>query len=379
MKITRIETVRLNPKAKVHQGSIGWTWVRLHTDSGLIGTGETYPIPETEAAVIHKELAPVLLGADPLRIEALWREMFLKVNYHGWAGAEFRALSAVDMALWDLFGHHTGLPLYQLLGGAVRERIRTYNTCYDNQFNFMTDADKLATSLLKSGITAMKIWPFDAVALANQGNHISEVEIDACMEPLRKIRKAVGEEMEIMMEFHGYWNVPAAVRIAKALEPFNVVWLEEMLPQDNLDAYVELGRRVAQPLNISERLFGRWAYADLMKKGAADYVMFDLAWCGGVSEAKRIAILADAHYRPVAPHNCGGPLFHMANLHLAAHMPNLFVLESVRRHYQDEYPAIVTHVTVPDADGQFPLPPGPGLGSTLREDFLAQAEVQTSG
>ncbi len=190
MKITRIDTVRLSPKSTVHQGSIGWTWVRLHTDTGLVGTGETYPIPESESAVIHKELATVLLGADPLRIEGLWRDMFLKVNYHGWAGAEFRALSAVDMALWDLFGRHTGLPLYQLLGGAARDRIRTYNTCYDNQFDFMTDADKLAKSLMKTGITAMKIWPFDDVALANQGNHISDAELEACLEPLRKIRKA---------------------------------------------------------------------------------------------------------------------------------------------------------------------------------------------
>lgn len=377
MKISRIETIRMNPKSHVHQGQIGWTWVRIHTDAGHIGVGETYPTPVTEAAAIEGVFAPMLLGKNPLDIEAIWRELFIKVQYAGWAGAEMRAISAIDIALWDILGKVTHQPIYQLLGGKVRDKIRTYNTCYDNEFDFNKDADKLAKALLRMGIKAMKIWPFDAAAIENMGNFITKDQIEKHIEPVKKIRQAVGDEMEIMMEFHGYWNIPTAAKIAEALEPYNVTWLEEMLGQDNLSAYRTLQERVKQPLNISERLFGRWAYADLMKKNAASYVMTDIAWCGGITEGRKIAILADAEYLPLAPHNCGGPIFHAANLHLSAHIPNLFILESVRRHYQDEYPHIVTKVVVPDKDGHFPLPEGPGLGTELKEEFLSSAEIST--
>jgi len=378
MKITRIDTLHLSPKSWVHQGQIGWTWVRVHTDEGIIGTGETYPTPATEVAVVHGPLAAVLLGQNPLGIERLWHDMLLKVQFAGWAGAEMRAISAVDIALWDILGKVANLPIYQLLGGKVRDRIRTYNTCYDNEYDFNLDADKLAKSLLKMGIRAMKIWPFDKVALENQGNFITREQMATSLEPVRKIREAVGDEMDIMMEFHGYWNLPTAVQIAKALEPYNVTWLEEMLPQDNLEAYQVLRARVSQPLNISERLFGKWQYAELFKQHAASYVMLDLAWCGGITESKKIAAMAEAEYLPLAPHNCGGPIFHAANLHLAANIPNLFILESVRRHYQGEYPQIVDRVIVPGPDGYLPLPEGPGLGTELLPEFIAQAEMVTS-
>jgi len=378
MKITQIDTLHAFPDSRIHYGQIGWTWVRLHTDEGIIGTGETFPVPESEIAVIHKSLAPRLLGSNPLDIERLWREMFLTVQYHGWAGAEMRAISAIDIALWDIFGKAVNLPVYQLLGGKLRDRIRTYNTCYDDDHDFNAEAGKLAKLLHKRGIPGMKIWPFDDIAIENQGNFITSAQIDKCLEPLRQIQEAVGNEMGIMMEFHGHWNLTPAIEIAHALEPFNVTWLEEMIPQDNLDAYRVLRNRVKQPLTISERLFGRWSYADLLKKDVAGYVMTDLAWCGGLTEGRKIAILADTHYLPVALHNCSGPILHAANLHLAAHIPNLFILESIRRHYEKEFQNIVTTTSPPDADGCFSLPGGPGLGVELKPQFLASAKVTSS-
>jgi L-alanine-DL-glutamate epimerase-like enolase superfamily enzyme len=289
-----------------------------------------------------------------------------------------RALSAIDIALWDILGKAANQPVYQLLGGKVRDRIRTYNTCYDNEYNFATDADKLARSLLRMGIRAMKIATFDEAARENKGNFITREQMNRALEPVRKIREAVGDEMGIMMEFHGLWNLTTAVEIAKALEPYNMTWLEEMIPQDNLDAYRVLRERVSQPLTISERLFGRWQYADLLKKDAASFVMMDLAWGGGITEARKVAILADTHYLPLVPHNCGGPIFQAANLHLSAHIPNLYILESVRRHYQDEFPHIVTNVMTPGLDGSFPLPEGPGLGIELKPEMLERADVMGS-
>jgi len=139
---------------------------------------------------------------------------------------------------------------------------------------------------------------------------------------------ATGGAMEIAMEFHGYWNLPCAVKIARELEPFNILWLEEMLPQDNLRAYERLARLVRQPLCLSERLMTRYQFRELLENGAAQFIMPDIVWCGGFTEARKIAALADTYYLPLCPHNCGGPVQHAASIHLAAHVPNLFILES---------------------------------------------------
>ena len=293
MKITKIETITLTRSITIHAGKISWLWVRIHTDEGLIGLGETYPAAASAEAVIRDSFAPILLGRDPREIERLWADLFLAVSFHGWAGAEIRALSAIDVALWDLLGKFTGQPVYQLLGGRTRERIRTYNTCYDHVYDFNQDADKLAEDLLRTGVTAMKIWPFDETALRNRGEYITPAELQHCIEPVRKIRDAVGDRMEIAMEFHGYWNLPSAVKIARALEPFNVMWLEEMLPQDNLAAYSRLTQETNIPLILSERLMTRWQFREVVESGIAQIVNPDICWCGGITEAKKIAALAE--------------------------------------------------------------------------------------
>ena len=261
MKITCVETITLARGITVHAGPIRWLWLRLHTDAGLIGLGETYPFPEAEAGVIHGALARTLLGQDPSRIDWLWREMHLAVSYAGWAGAEIRAISAVDMALWDLAGKVAGQPLYQLLGGASRERIPTYNTCYDH-LDFHREPERLAESLLESGIRAMKIWPFDPVARRSGGQRITAEEIQEGLEPLERIRQRFGRTMDVAMEFHGFWSLAAARQIARALEPLEPMWLEEMLPQDNLAAYRELALATRLPLTLSERLMTRWGYRE---------------------------------------------------------------------------------------------------------------------
>src|SRR5437764_3909874 len=172
MRITGIETIHLSRGITVHAGPIRWLWVRIHTDTGLIGLGETYPRPEAEAAIVHRALAPVLLGRDPSAIDKLWADMFQAISYSGWAGAEMRAISAVDMALWDIAGKSAGKPVYELLGGASRDEIRTYNTCYDH-LSFLTEPVRLARSLMDSGIGAMKIWPLDSIALKNNGQFLT--------------------------------------------------------------------------------------------------------------------------------------------------------------------------------------------------------------
>jgi galactonate dehydratase len=373
MRITGVETIHLKRGITVHAGPIQWLWVRIHTDTGLTGLGESYPHPEAEKAVVHRSLAPVLLGRDPSQIDRVWADMFQAISYSGWAGAEMRAISAVDVALWDLAGKVANLPVYQLLGGASRASIRTYNTCYDH-IDFLTETLHLARDLAKSGIRAMKIWPFDPVAKETGGQYITAGQMQRGIEPLRLIREEFGDSMDVAMEFHGYWNLPSAVQIAQALEPYAPMWLEEMLPQDNLSAYRELAATTRLPLCLSERLMTRFGFRELLENRAARVIMPDICWCGGISEAKKIATLAETYYLPVAPHNCGGPVLHTASLHLAANVTNLYTLESVRRHYLEEYCGIVTRTPAP-SHGEFALPPGPGLGVDLCPEVLSRPDV----
>src|SRR5450432_308323 len=200
MRITAIETIHLRRGITVHAGPIQWLWVRIHTDSGLVGLGETYPHPEAEKAVVHRSLAPVLLGRDPSQIDRLWADMLQAVSFSGWAGAEMRAISAVDIALWDLAGKAAGVPIYQLLGGASRQSIRTYNTCYDH-IDFLTEPVRLARDLLDSGIRAMKIWPFDPIAHETRGQYITADQMRRGLDSIRLIRESYGDSIDIALEF----------------------------------------------------------------------------------------------------------------------------------------------------------------------------------
>ncbi len=374
MKITAVETIYLPRGINVHVGAITYLWVRIHTDEGLIGLGESYPNAEAEAAIVHSRLAAVLLGKDPGSIDRLWAEMFLAVSYSGWAGAEMRAISAVDIALWDLLGKTTGQPIYKLLGGASRESIRIYNTCYD-RLDFNREPARLAGELLSSNIKAMKIWPFDPIAKETSGNYISAEQLRRAIEPLRLIREEFGDSIDVAIEFHGFWNLPSAIKIAAALETYKPMWLEEMLPQDNLAAYAELARSTTIPLCLTERLMTRWGFRELLENRAASVIMPDISWCGGLSEGKKIATMAETYYLPVAPHNCGGPILHFATAHFAANVTNLFIMETVRRHYSDEYEGLVTQKLVAGASGELPLPPGPGLGVELSPEVLARKDA----
>ncbi len=375
VRITAIETILHPTGVVVHAGQVSWLWVRIETDAGICGLGETFPSGHAERAVVERHLAPLLLGRDPRDIEALWQAMFLAVSFPGWSGAEMRAISALDIALWDLAARAVEQPVWRMLGGKCRDSIRTYNTCYDHVYDFNTDAGALAKELLASGIRAMKIWPFDRAALRNRGQFLTRTDMDEGLAPFHQIRDAVGDEMEVAVEFHGYWNFPCAVKLARALEEFNVMWLEEMLPQDNAEAYRRLAAEVSQPLCLSERLMTRYQFREVIENGAAQFIMPDVAWCGGLTEARKIASHADTYYLPICPHNCGGPVQHAASIHLAASVPNLFILESVRRHTLVEYLPLVNE-TYPSMGGLLPVPDAPGLGVTLRPELLFAPGVE---
>jgi galactonate dehydratase len=384
MKITAIETVRIAERPNL-------IWVRVETDEGVSGLGETFFGAGAVEAHVHEHIAPRVIGRDPLAIDRLAAEIVPYLGQRS-AGAEMRGASAFDIALWDLFGKAVGQPVAQLLGGFTRESIRTYNTCagtdyikradgqatgnyglganpeYDDLNGFLHRADELAESLLAEGITAMKIWPFDAAAERSGGLSIDLTELKAALEPFEKIRRAVGERMEIMVEFHSLWQLTPAIRIARALEPFKTFWHEDPIRMESLGDLRRYADVSPAPVCASEKLAGRAAFRDLMETGAAGIVMLDLSWCGGISEARKIAAMAEAWNLPVAPHDCTGPVVLAASTHVSLNAPNAIVQESVRAFYRTWYRDIVT--ALPEVkDGMITVPPGPGLGLDLSPDL----------
>ncbi|MDB5893192.1 MAG: dehydratase [Rhodoferax sp.] len=393
MKITQVDTVQLAAYPNI-------TWVQIHTDSGLVGLGETFRGAQAVQAQIHELTAPYLLGKDALAIEA--HHHHLLHGYIGFAssGVETRAASAVDIALWDLLGQATNQPLYQLLGGVVRDRVPVYNTCagytynsatqrrvvtddgtelppegpYEDQEAFVKRPAQLAESLLSEGYKAMKIWPFDPFAAASRGQAISAKDLDTALKPFREIRRAVGEEMDIMVEFHSMWNLPMAVRIAQALEEFKPYWAEDPIQMTNLDTIAEYRSRVRIPVCASETLATRQPFLHLLKNNAVDYVMLDLSWVGGITEAKKIAAIAQAFHKPVAPHDCTGPVVLAASLHMAMSTPNVVLQEVVRAYLSGWYRDLVTQLPTV-RDGFATVPAGAGLGMALSPALLQRSDV----
>jgi galactonate dehydratase len=385
MRITAIETIRIEEFSNI-------LWVQVHTDEGITGLGETFFMPKTVEAYLHEVVAPRLIGRDPLAIEKIAKDLIGYLGFRS-TGAEVRGNSAVDIALWDIFGKVTGQPVAQLLGGFARDKIRTYNTCagsqymrtnagqkvanygigarnsgYDDLNGFLNHADDLADELLEEGISAMKIWPFDAAAEKSDGTYISGEDLAAALKPFEKIRARVGDRMDIMVEFHSMWQLLPAMQIARALAPFNTYWHEDPIKMDSLGSLKRYAEASTAPICASETLGSRYAVRDMLETGAAGVVMLDIAWCGGLSEAKKIAGMAEAWHLPVAPHDCTGPVVLMASTHLSLNAPNAVFQESVRAYYRTWYRDLVTELPTVE-NGMISVPKTPGLGLELAPDL----------
>ena len=400
MKITRLETLRLREFPFL-------LWLQVHTDNGLVGTGETFWAPGPAATYLHDNVASYLLGKDPRDIELHARTLGSVYVGARDSGAEVRGNSAVDIALWDIYGQSLGEPVWRLLGGRTHQSVPVYNTCagyghvratqrnalfertedwslkpgdmnegpYEDLLAWRFDAGKLAQSLLSEGVTAMKIWPFDIAAESSNGTRIHLPDLDQALEPFRKIRETVGRQMEIMVELHGLWTLPPVLRIAEALKPYDVAWLEEPIRYNELDAMAELARHTAIPVAASERLASRQVFKQLIDKRAASIIMIDLAWCGGLSEARKIANMAEASELPVTLHDCTGPIVYAASCALSATLPNAIYQEMVRAYATGWYTEIVDGIP-PVAAGRVAPLPGPGLGLRLKPELFRRDDAE---
>ena len=384
MKITVIETIRIDARPNL-------LLAQIHTDQGLIGLGETSRGAAAVEAQIHELVAPLLLNQDARDIALHSKKLMDSYLGFSSSSAEVRAASVIDIALWDIAGQAAGQPIYQILGGKCRDRIRAYNTCagyhyntrsvarrsvtadsappksegpYDDQIAFVHRADELAQSLLDEGYTAMKIWPFDPLAQRNDGSFLSTEDLKMGLAPFEKIRKSVGDRIEIMAEFHSLWNLDQAKRIARALEPLRPFWAEDPIKMCDVATLKKYASTTSIPVCGSETLGGIAPFRDMLAAQAVDVVMLDLGWCGGFTESRKIAALAEAYQRPVAPHDCNGPVVWVASIHFMMHIPNALIIETVRAYTSTWYRDLLTDLPLVKNGYIHPLT-GPGLGTRL--------------
>ncbi len=392
MKVSNIDTIRIEEFPNL-------LYVEVKTNEGLVGLGETFYGPMAAESHIHEIIAPYLIGKDPLDIEAHQKSL---IGYTGFVGssAERRGASAVDIALWDIWGKATSQPLYKLLGGKVRDKIRVYNTCagpnyirklpiqgtsnfgltntkgkYEDLDAFLQNPEDLAHSLLDMGINAMKIWPFDFAAEKSHGQYISAGEMRKAIEPFEKIRNTLGDKIDIMAELHSLWNKPQAIMICNELEKFNLMWIEDPVFMDHFSSLEDLCMATSAPIAVGETRGGRSDYRSLLEIRGLAQIIMDIAWGGGISEANKVSAMAEAWHIPIAFHDCTGPVTLTASTHLALSNINCQVQEIVRAFYYGWYENLVTDLP-PIKNGFIDVPDGAGLGLSLQKDFYKRPDIQ---
>ena len=432
MKITAVETVRCAWYPRPLR-------VQLRTDSGIVGLGETTGGPGAVEECIHADMADMLIGSDPLDVEGLHEALMRRGRIWRTRDAWTRAVSAVDVALWDIAGQARGEPVWKVMGGKARDSIRIYNTCASAAYAvrpsegagrlsqpsdfatspspspagrvgttgakasgpkksvpsvklsaalrgpqgpppddlqwFLKDAGGLAESLLADGVTGMKIWPFDQFADSTGGHFISASDIEKGLEPFRKIRDAVGNRMEVAAEIHGTWSLPAAMRIVHALNEFDLMGVEDVLGAQDVEGLAQVARISRNPVAASESLATKEAYLELFNRGRVGVCMLDVCWVGGLTEAKAVAGMAQSAKVPLTPHDCTGPVNLMAGVHLSIHAPNAIVQETVRAFNHEVYPRVVDRLPRIE-DGIVYAPDEPGLGMALKREFLNDPQTR---
>lgn len=373
MKITNVKTFL------VEGIKYNWTLLKIETNAGLHGWGEAtnWPgSPLVEAACQY--VGEFITGLDARQIDFIWTKIYRDLNWLGQAGPLLSAISAVDIALWDIKGKGLGAPLYQLLGGAYRTRIQLYaNYWFIEGGHTPDDYASQAREVVAQGFTALKFDPFAHVHywygqdLAANGS-LTETQKRLALEIVQAVAAAVGPDVAIAIETHAFLNGPTAVEMAHRLSrlQFNCMWYEEPALPEFPDAIADIRRQIPLPVCVGERLHSRFMARTILEKQAADILMPDVTRCGGVSELRKIANLAECYNVPIAPHNPNGPLSTVASAHVMASVPNFFRQEFFFKDvaWRD---GCLSH-PLPIEDGYFVLSDRPGLGFDVDEEILRQ-------
>ena len=387
MKITTVESF-------VHADFPNIIYIKIGTDAGVYGIGESYYFGRTVATFVEEFVAPTLIGLDPANIESISRKLTTYIGALS-SGVEMRAKSAVDIALWDIKGKVEKKPIYQLLGGKSKQ-LTIYNTCagrgymrksdqdssawgisdkndqYEDLQAFLTDAGALAKELLDEGIGGMKIWPFDIYAEKNYGADITDEDLKKGLIPLQKVRDAVGDKISLMLELHALWSPVAAKKIFEATKDLNLTWIEDPIYPDLLDDYAILRGNGYAPIAHGETVSSMTRVNSLLKNDYIDVLTLDLGWCGGFTAGIKFSEAAKKYGKSIAPHDCSGPLGLIAGTHLSTAYENALVQETSRASLRTWYPMIAT--TLPTiSNGKIALGEGFGLGTDLTTAFTSSS------
>ncbi len=373
MKITDIKTAVV-----AYHGEA--TLVRIDTDEGLVGYGEANPDAGAAAVVgLIAQLKKELIGEDPRNVEHCWEKLRRNHVFSGaQSGVFLIALSGIEIALWDLAAKAAGQPLYRMLGGKFRDRVRLYADCGDGDeaSGSPKGCAARARRMVADGFTALKFDVDDLrhPAKFDAANHTANAaELRSMVERVAAVRDAIGPDIDLCIDLHARYDVPSACRIAWEMEPFKLLWLEEPIPAENVDALRQVRARSRTPICVGENLYMRWGFRELLEQQAADVIMPDVPKCGGLAESKKIANLAEVYYLPFAPHLVSTPLGTMATCHTCAAVPNFLVLEW---HALEEREVWDSYVRAPDGsssivkDGHIAIPDAPGIGVELDMDSV---------
>ncbi|QDV38758.1 D-galactonate dehydratase [Tautonia plasticadhaerens] len=344
MRITRLETILVKPR---------WLFLKVHTDAGIVGLGEPIVEGRAETCIAAvKELEDYLVGKDPRPVAHHWQAMYRHAFYRG-GPVLTSAISGIDMALWDIKGKALGVPVYELLGGPTRSRVRVYAHAR---------SPEAIRRRKEEGFTAFKTGPSkDRPARIVENPAFVRKVADG----FAALREVVGDDADIGIDFHGAISPQTAKLLIKALEPYQPMFIEEPVACQNVDAMAEIARGTHLPIATGERIFTKWGFREILEKGAATILQPDLCHAGGITETRLIAGMAEAYYAAIAPHNPLGPISLAAGLQLAASIPNFLCQEQVN--LGDGYLKTPFRVV----DGYVDLPRGPGLGIELDEDAMA--------
>ncbi len=372
MKISDVDIFRM--RTPVHKtAGTNWLFVRITADTGDYGWGEaSTQYKDLGVAAEIEDFAKYLVGKDPFQIEHIWTSLHRRVTWTGGA-VTMSAISGIDLALNDLKAKALGVPVYEMLGGKVRDNIRAYaNGWFDPDEDdglgkgatTVDDYRRRSAELVEEGWRAMKFYPFYGPQV------ITPERIQQGVELVEAVRKSVGPSVEVAVDVRGRLDPWSARRAAKAIEEYDVAWLEEPILWDNIDALAAFANHTNIPISTGEQLYGRWDFRPLLESHAATIIQPDICHAGGITELRKIAAAAETYYVSVAPHNSNGPISTVASLHLDLAMPNAFMQE-IFVSFLGAYKTVLTEM-IPISDGHATVPEGPGWGTEIDVEALTQ-------
>ena len=362
MKITHIGSVLLKPT--------GWVLIKVKTDEGITGIGEAYHGAGVHQIAVDERLTRPLIGQDPRNVDKLFRDMMGAMSASGfYQGAVMSAISGIESALWDITGQAAGVPIWQLLGGKFRDKIRIYNDCHAGETETPEAYAAKAREVEARGFTAIK---FDIDPLPSRRDRynrcISNDDIAHYVEVVTAVRESLDSNTDLAIDAHWFYAPVDILKVAHAFEDLDLLWLEDPIPPENIAAMEGVTKSTRTPICTGENFYTRFGFRDLIETQAADIISPDMAKAGGLLEGRRIADLADMYYIPIAPHNIGSPVQTVANCHVMAAVPNFLVLEF--HHLDDRFWEGIINEGPLIQEGHIDVPNLPGLGVTLNEDLL---------